>query len=48
MDRLGTAIASAPIDGNDPVADVLALAPFATAAGAQMQHTGVAYVAITH
>jgi hypothetical protein len=48
MDRLGTAIASARIDGNDPVADVLALAPFATGADAQMQHTGVAYVAITH
>jgi hypothetical protein len=48
MDRLGTAIASARIDGNDSVADVLALAPFATGTGAQMQHTGVAYVAITH
>jgi hypothetical protein len=47
MDRLGTAIASAPIDGNDPVADVLALAPNATGVTTR-PNSGVAYVRIAH
>jgi len=41
MDRLGSAIASAPIGNGDPVADVLALAPGA------MGGAGIAYVAVT-
>jgi hypothetical protein len=47
MDRLGTAIAAGPIDTNDEVADVLALAPAATGI-ATRPNSGVAYVRITH
>jgi hypothetical protein len=47
MDRLGSAIASAPIGGNDKVADVLALAPGAPETGTQA-HAGIAYVRLAH
>jgi hypothetical protein len=47
MDRLGSAIASAPIDGNDLNADVLALAPNATGVTTR-PNSGVAYVRIAH
>ena len=46
MDRLGSAIASGPVGTNDDIADVVAVAPNATA-NPTRPNSGVAYIAIT-